>query len=101
MTLDEMKRAVAERLPEHIIIVTGDLFFWRERKGGLDKIKEVSDREWLHICHEAEKLLSLLWPVYYSHFVTESGAIINATYEKRLEALCRVWWPEKWEGGRP
>ena len=114
MTLDEMKLAVCEKLPKLIVInhegdtcwlpmtqyceqETGCLIHW--------------PTEGLQVCHEAEKLLNddrfiyvyalecickvedeTSWP----QSIEEAQMLyLNATYEQRLEALCRVWFPER------
>ena len=108
MTLDEMKLAVCEKLPKLIVInhegdtcwlpmtqyceqETGCLIHW--------------PTEGLQVCHEAEKKLGgVNWRDYINTliFVVDGGPpsvnmffIYCATYEQRLEALCRVWFPER------
>lgn len=63
----------------------------------------------LQVCHEAEKLLTEKESVWYLQRLAQvrlrqgEGGMIAvmidklayATYEQRLEALCRVWWPER------
>lgn len=114
MTLDEMKLAVCEKLPE--IVYIWEQKYW---KGGVvtstEKMmswKNTDDldvinwpTEGLQVCHEAEKLLGgMLWKDYINTliFVVDGGPpkvnmffIYCATYEQRLEALCRVWFPER------
>ena len=85
MTLDEMKLAVCEKLPEIIEIQYGAPCIKSERR--------VVNWEWdgLKVCHEAEKLLDASQRESYRFLVT-----FESPYEQRLEALCRVWFPEKW-----
>ena len=99
MTLDEMKLAVCEKLPE---LLTPDhecdnqkgLAFWR--KGTKAGMWINWPTEGLQVCHEAEKLLgdSHHHLCVLSQLCSPNYAI-HATYEQRLEALCRVWWPER------
>lgn len=109
MTLDEMKLAVCEKLPELMWIDKAHSIYWQ------NQVEELPDEEinWptegLQVCHEAEKLLE---QNQYEDFVERlldnvdettcdlnperaTFMIINATYEQRLEALCRVWFPER------
>lgn len=110
MTLDEMKLAVCEKLPGLVDILpesspddwgaivhypagiywkTGQLINW--------------PTEGLQVCHEAEKLLNAAQRTSYGGWLidyTASKAGIeawthHAPYEQRLEALCRVWFPER------
>ena len=112
MTLDEMKLAVCEKLPKLIVInhegdtcwlpmtqyceqETGCLIHW--------------PTEGLQVCHEAEKLLNDDRFIYVYALecickvedetlcATVDWALLHATYEQRLEALCRVWWPERFK----
>lgn len=78
--------------------------------------------EGLQVCHEAEKFLTnaekmaygeQMWQLTSGELLDYSGVyyqgdtpkidykelypIINATHEQRLQALCRVWWPERFE----
>ena len=115
MTLNEMKLAVCEKLPELVEIDdqpnTRWLMFWK-CNGGYGR-REISwPTEGLQICHEAEKLLDKTAldlyngtlrlivfgpqeesPKDYSY--PAQACIWNATYEQRLEALCQVWFPER------
>lgn len=105
MTLEEMKFAVCEKLPELTYV-----------SGLSAKLKWTDGRiinwptEGLQVCHEAEKLLHKGEEQnnYYSllHMITvkepwitsnnyQCYMIATATYEQRLEALCRVWFPER------
>ena len=114
MTLDEMKLAVCEKLPKLIVInhegdtcwlpmtqyceqETGCLIHW--------------PTEGLQVCHEAEKLLikqqaqnymdnisNIVRQTSWPQSIEEAQMLyLNATYEQRLEALCRVWWPERFK----
>ena len=114
MRLDEMKLAVCKKLPELVYI-------WEQKywKGGVvtstEKMmswKNTDDLEiinWptegLQVCHEAEKLLNVAQRTIYNGWLTDYTAskagieawTHHATYEQRLEALCRVWFPEKFK----
>lgn len=107
MTLDEMKLAVCEKLPELI----------EKWQPGLGTIyyrwkKELWAVHWptegLQVCHEAERLLTqeqlnnyfyalstLQDAACYAPTLKELGDLCCASYEQRLEALCRVWYPER------
>lgn len=100
MTLDEMKLAVCEKLPE-LIEVCGSVIAWHDHLFNGRVIYWPT--EGLQVCHEAEKLL---WRHLDPHkneriqYNAELGNLTDgepfyATYEQRLEALCRVWFPEK------
>lgn len=103
MTLDEMKLAVCEKLPELIKIVDGNPMWI--------PVKEYPSRFWiinwptegLQVCHEAEKqIIDIgMWVNYTTRLEQIAGneylSNCHATYEQRLEALCRVWWPERFE----
>ena len=109
MTLDEMKLAVCEKLPE-LITICEELpcvpaFFWN--KPAFEGHQINWPTEGLQVCHEAERIL-IADPLYneglyYSQAlrrITESDETTdrwqwNATYSHRLEALCRVWYPER------
>lgn len=104
MTLEEMKLAVCEKLPELIEFdSTIGTYIWKE---GVFNASPFGDpinwsTEGLQLCHEAEKLLSLREIQSYRLFINRAleshreRTIFHATYEQRLEALCRVWWPER------
>lgn len=105
MTLDEMKLAVCEKLPE-LIEVCGSVIAWHDHIFNGRVIYWPT--EGLQVCHEAEKLLNknqkcqykaMLWAMTGHGFHREYENAISATYEKRLETLCRVWWPEKFGKG--
>ena len=108
MTLQEMQLAVAEKLP-------GLIYPW-ETHNGADhrthfgwKNQPYPNRDIIHwpteglqVCHEAEKLINpspVLRVMYYAwlHDLTKSLPSAHATYEQRLEALCRVWFPERFK----
>ena len=108
MTLDEMQLAVCRKLP-HLIIYTGNKDSDTYTLCWIGRYEINWPTEGLQICHEAEKLLTdeqqkrfaiLVWRTVAQY---ECGAfskeavflIANATYEQRIEALCRVWWPER------
>lgn len=115
MNIEQQKLAVCEKLPELIgqcpSPASGHYcFFWHNQtefhgKEDEEVVSPVNwDREGLQVCHEAEKLLPqnlhltysdcILPSVYQSSFMY---TIIGATYQQRLEALCRVWFPEKFK----
>lgn len=119
MTLDEMKLAVCEKLPE-LILVEDKKCFWRPHTiirptTGFNCVKAVCwPTEGLQVCHEAEKLLSNYQKQKYGELLQDMSSeavvgyvqdyyrnlrglanIAHATYEQRLEALCRVWWSER------
>ncbi len=88
-----MKLAVYSKIPLEVKR-NYDWFFdsldWKKKDG-------------LQICQEAQKLLDdrTEWSVYVNYLTKNAKddyrrACAEATYEQRLEALCRVWWPEKW-----
>lgn len=107
MTLEEMKLAVCEKLPE--------LIQWR--RGAIRWLRDDEPRvhwstEGLQVCHEAEKLLVKKdkWAIYLQILCERVCAetdepvnidvetiwhMVNESYEQRLEALCRVWFPER------
>lgn len=103
MTLDEMKLAVCEKLPELIVCVPftmeGDLEqppFQHWKNGEQNEINWPT--EGLQVCHEAEKVLGDSLAEYICTLISVTAGKSNhalATYEQRLEALCRVWFPEK------
>lgn len=107
MTLDEMKLAVCEKLPELIGIDGAGNQFWEQSNNGSSYAEEINwPTEGLQVCHEAEKLLleQGLWSDYLTEldnrFVVASRGRnyqSHATYEQRLEALCRVWFPERFK----
>lgn len=100
MSLDEMKLAVCSKLPdltEIDILNNGErVIRWRDDR-------PISwPTEGLQVCHEAEKVLNSNERKLYSYRINEVATItdINAhhfTCEQRLEALCRVWWPKRFE----
>lgn len=112
MTLEEMKLAVCEKLPKLIKLIDA-IQFWMPTPSEQGIYKVVQwPTEGLKVCHEAEKLLDktaldlyngtlrlIVFGPYgespkdYSY--PAQAYIWNATYEQRLEALCRVWFPER------
>lgn len=111
MTLDEMKLAVCGKLPG---LITYDEEFkrwhWVVNTGESNKVvwPQINwPTEGLQVCHEAEKLLTYEEQAEFSHnlyrndgfyIVVDMNEVFNyihATYEQRLEALCRVWFPER------
>ena len=115
MTLEEMKLAVCEKLPELIELHTefceGKYKYavWKRNLQTPLGDNIGRDVHWptegLQVCHEAEKKLGgVNWRDYINTliFVVDGGPpsvnmffIYCATYEQRLEALCRVWFPER------
>ena len=106
MTLEEMKLAVCEKLPE--------LIQWR--RGAIRWLRDDEPRvhwstEGLQVCHEAEKELNYDQMIKYvvaisvirlkldanSYCNVAPEYVVTATYEQRLEALTRVWFPERYE----
>lgn len=104
MTLEEMKIAVKDKLKELIPDWTPFNFngeiFW--------------ESEGLKICHEAFETLDRTQRLAYGRHlqhITGAGLVgyvpsypddfivlaetANASYQQRLETLCRVWWPKK------
>lgn len=113
MTLEEMKLAVCEKLPELIsCYFKSDHDNYTPEYWHLHWKKECRPINWptegLQICHEAEKLL--LVDQRNDYIFVLSGILgapcnpedlhgfewLQATYKQRLEALCRVWFPERW-----
>lgn len=122
MTLDEMKLSVCEKLPKLIDLSCTSQPCWYENAHGINwSGRPVRwPTEGLQVCHEAEKLLTVaermcygesMWQLCTGELLDYSGCyyegeapsidykelypIINATYEQRLKALCRVWFPER------
>lgn len=116
MAIKEMELAVCEKLPELIDCSIPAQPCWLTELIGV----KFSDRpihwptEGLQVCHEAEKLLDktaldlyngtlrlIVFGPYgespkdYSY--PAQACIWNATYEQRLEALCRVWFPKRFQ----
>lgn len=113
MTLEEMKLAVCEKLPE-LAGIFGNEAHWIHN-GKREPFPINWPTEGLQVCHEAEKLITkqLEWNKYHFQlrYIMGAGANINrqlaayddrdvttATYEQRLEALCRMWFPERFLG---
>ena len=105
MTIDEMKLAVCEKLPETVYRHHG-VWMWHSKANICYGPREVHwPTEGLQVCHEAEKLLNVAQRTIYNGWLTDYTAskagieawTHHATYEQRLEALCRVWFPEKFK----
>lgn len=105
MTLEEMQLAVCEKLPK-LVDAELNLCMW------LPLVKPYNPRsygalvhwptEGLQVCHEAEKLLDGEEIFNYDWWLLNGFKAdwnhwhrLHATYEQRLEALCRVWFPER------
>lgn len=120
MTLDEQKLAICEKLPELISVgdVNDDIdtphFFMWKFPATKDPDRIVNwPTEGLQICYEAEKhLLKVQVPKYINKLRIIVGrvelesydadwALTHATYEQRLEALCRVFFPERFSNNVP
>ena len=112
MTLDEMKLAVCENLPDIINVVDrrwgdndGSLssfcqYYWKW-PANADPARVVNwPTEGLQVCHEAENLLNTDQQYAYHQLLflaVDCRWTYLSTTEKRLEAICRVWWPERFE----
>ena len=108
MNLEEMKLAVCEKLPELIWLRNDKTEAWWHNIGATAKLIHWPT-EGLQVCHEAEKKLSLDERDKYMNWLSRicekmhrmasvGGWLIpTSTYEQRLEALCRVWWPERFK----
>lgn len=74
MTLDEMKLAVCEKLPEKLELIwgakgEGDYYIWKDTGKKINWITEG-----LAVCHEAEKLLTNeQWNEYLRHILEEDA----------------------------
>lgn len=93
MTLEEMKLAVCEKLP-CIFFFPPWIPHW------IDFEQPVHwPTEGLQVCHEAEKVLTdeTTYREILGGVCQQYSAAIHATYEQRLEALCRVWFPERFK----
>ena len=105
MTLDEIKLAVCKRLPE-LLFEQGGQYYWKPQKDYSCRTHHPINwpTEGLQVCHEAEKLMDDKQWSDYVYYVCENirhaqpkelKGSIHATYEQRLEALFRVWFPER------
>lgn len=115
MTLDEMKLAVCEKLPEKFVVfVHTDVPVAKWRDAEYRMHQRINwPTEGLQVCHEAEKLLCPIDSSQYCELLNQIAdrtlnrdyklcewyrgkfVVAHATYEQRLEALCRVWFPER------
>lgn len=108
MTLHEQKTALAEWALDLLIIRPEDKFapliiYWK------DTGAEVRDREWLEVAWRLERRLpttiSTQYYILLSQITMEANPqgdrimfkLISATALQRLEALCRVLWPERFK----
>lgn len=98
MTPHEQNIAIARLLPE-LLIVFKDSIYWT------NTVQDVTDREWLYVIHEAEKLLdydqaeqyaSDLWSIvidaedHLENPPPSNISRLSATYPQRREALLRT-----------
>lgn len=121
MTLDEMKLAVCEKLSELIVcqpcprrdkydpIATTKWKEYNDWQGHHERREIHWPTEGLQVCHEAEKLLGYLRFQYCRILEQIVGRrfgikpspqgmddmVIFANADEKCEALCRVWWPER------
>lgn len=110
MNLQEQKLALAAKFPQVLRSHPPSiLIFWR------DTGQEVTDREWLEVAWRLELRLdadqrvnygkalaamtinSIEFNSYSSITAGELARVANATALQRLEALCRVLWPERFQ----
>lgn len=101
MNKQEQQNSVCEKLPELL-----EWFSLGEHEGWRwvdSKIPVDWETQGLQVCHEAEKWLEsdMDFVCYFDKLEQLMGNspiadVVIATYEQRLEALCRVWFPEKW-----
>lgn len=107
MTLDEMKLAVCEKLPKRIFYFNGN-YYWMAEKDYSPRTHHPIwwPTEGLQVCHEAEKLITATEADTYNSLLFRYCAYSlkgvnsfqwHATCEQRLEALCRVWYPERFQ----
>lgn len=128
MTIDKMKLAVCEKMPKLIELHTefceGKYKYavWNRNLQTPNGDNLGRDVHWptegLQVCHEAENMLTNTQKQKYGGllqdmsneavvgYVPDYNAnlrglanIAHATYEQRLEALCRVWFPERFTKG--
>lgn len=105
MTTLEQQIAVCEKLPELVGFIDNKLV-WLDGEYKFHSNVINWPTEGLQVCHEAEKLLDDEQFSNYREFLIEmsetdfreplvkswSGYV---SYEQRLLALCRVWFPER------
>jgi len=113
MTLQEQQIAVCEKLP-NVVYKHHGRWMWHSKADVAYGPRELNWKsEGLTVCHEAEKLLGIgyrteypmrLRAIVYRDCVNKENPdagllddtwFYGATTEQRLEALCRVWWPER------
>lgn len=99
-----MKLAVCEKLPELVGIDGAGNQFWKDSDCGSSFTEGINwPTEGLQVCHEAEKLLTEDEVSKYTDYLCGLTSAkfdcwfscAHATYEQRLEAFCRVWFPER------
>ena len=103
MSLEEQKLKVCEKLPELVYVskLDGETYWRRLPVAAITTQRTPINwpTEGLQVCHEAEKKLgiAIFYYVEWLQYLTKSAAWAHlATYEQRLEALTRVWFPERW-----
>lgn len=117
MTLEEQKLAVCEKLPDRFWIPDNGSIYWQQIPVNPSRIEKIVNWvfDGLQVCHEAEKLLTYDQKKLYLNalnqilardnddedaemvYYADTWDMTTATYEQRLEALTRVWFPEKWK----
>lgn len=115
MTTQEMQLAVCEKLPE--LYLYNKYIVEDDGKAVVIHLSTGEPINWptegLQVCHEAEKLLSYEEKEFFTYKLYQNQGFYScvdcegnddwnevfnyshATYEQRLESLCRVWWPER------
>lgn len=107
MTTEEQKLVVCEKLPELIEIGRDMIPRWRHHIHGIGIEPVKWPTEGLQVCHEAEKLFTVNQIEDYWEILSDVAArdfpdkhygwFLCLPHEQRLEALCRVWFPEKFK----
>ena len=103
MTLEEQKFAICKLLPDTIgffpyrnSIPFDGIYYWRQHESHINW-----ETEGLQVCHEAEKNLKGQQWVNYTETLgmiirrDKTDATWHATYQQRLEALCRTLFPDR------
>lgn len=93
MTLHEQKTALAERFPQILRCHPPSiLIFWR------DTGQEVTGREWLEVSNRLAKQMPINQRCQVAELLIDWCGELDAPFvdvPQRLEALCRVLFPEK------